>query len=126
MGNTGQQSDFLKQFSDPKALLDFYFANYNLYDNIRPQNQLENIHAQNQNQKQFVNINEQNQNQNRFANIHYQNQNQSSNIFEHSTNQAGTQVKGNYGGHALIPLSNEQQMNAGTDYWFVNSKAPKR
>ena len=74
MGNTGQQSDFLKHFSDPKALLDFYFANYNLYDNIRPQNQLENIHAQNQNQKQFVNINEQNQNQNKFANIHYQNQ----------------------------------------------------
>lgn len=119
--NTGQQNEFWRQVPDPKAPLDYYFANQNLFENIHQQNQFENIHAQNENQNQFVNIDEQNLNPNQFVNIHEHNPNQFANIPDqnpiqfihihgHSPNQFVNihDQKGNHGGHAGSSLSNEQ------------------
>ena len=86
MGNSFQQSQFSTQFPNPKTLLDYYFANQNLSENIHQQNQFENIHVQNQNLNQFVNIHEQNPNQNQFVNLHDQDQNQFIDTDEHKPN----------------------------------------
>jgi hypothetical protein len=105
--NTGQQNDFSRQFPDPKAVFNNYFANQNLFENIHHQNQFENIHAQNQNQ--FVNIDEQNRNQNQFVNIRDQNPNQFVNIPLQNPNQFVNIPEQNPNQFVNIPDQNPNQ-----------------